>query len=78
MRTLDATYQVNESGWGSLVASLLAEIQETLASLGRPGRVVVANLWLLATEIAGQALDLDRVSSEPKELLLETSELSIS
>lgn len=54
---------------------MLAEVEETLSGLGRPGGVVVANLWLLATEIVGEALHLNGISAEPEEALLESSKL---
>jgi hypothetical protein len=54
---------------------VFTEVQKTLASLGRPGSVVVANLRLLATEVIAESLGLDGVGAEPKELLLETGEL---
>lgn len=54
---------------------MLAEVEETLSGLGRPGGVVVANLWLLATEVVGEALHLNGISAEPEEALLESSKL---
>jgi hypothetical protein len=54
---------------------VLAVVKETLTGLGGPGRVVVANLWLLAAEVVGQVLGLDSVGTEPEEPLLETRKL---
>ncbi len=36
---------------------------------------MVANLWLLTTEVVGEALDLNGIGAEPEEALLETSKL---
>lgn len=72
---LSITYKVDEANWGALLSGLLVKVKETLAGLGRPGSVVIANLWLLATEVVRKALHLDGISSEPEEALLETSKL---
>lgn len=69
------TYEVDEANWGALLSGLLAEVEETLSGLGRPGGVVVANLGLLATEVVGEALHLNGIRAEPEETLLETSKL---
>lgn len=69
------TYEVDEANWGALLSGVLAEVEEALSGLGRPGSVVIANLWLLATEVVGEALHLNGISAEPEEALLESSKL---
>lgn len=71
----NVAYQVNKSNRGTLLASLLAEVQETLAGLGRPCGVVIANLWFLATKVVGQILNFNGISAEPEETLLESCKL---
>ena len=69
------TYEVDKANWGTLLSGMLAEVEQTLAGLRRPGSVVVANLWLLATEVVGEALHLNGIGSEPEKALLESSKL---
>jgi hypothetical protein len=65
------TYEVDNSSRAGLVGSLLAEVEETLSSVRRPGGVVVRNVWLLTTEVGGKVLGFDRFRTEPEKLLLE-------
>lgn len=69
------TYEVDKANWGTLLSGMLAEVEQTLAGLRRPRSVVVANLWLLATEVVGEALHLNGIGAEPEEALLESSKL---
>lgn len=64
-------YQVEDVCRSDLLRSLLAEEEETLASVGGPGNVVVGRFGLLTTEVRGEVLLLDGVGTEPEVLLLE-------
>jgi hypothetical protein len=72
-----SAYQVDDTCWAGLVTCVLGKVQKTLSSVGRPGSVVVGNLWLLATEVADQALVVDWLILEPEVLALETSQFPI-
>lgn len=67
---LRSTYEVKNTGWCSLLLSLLGEVKETLTSLGRPGSGGVGNLGLLATKVAAQVLVRNRLLAAEPEVLL--------
>ncbi len=67
----DYNYQINDACRLSLVFHTLGEEEKTLSGLASMGDIGVRNVLLLAAEIPGQMLGLDRVVSEPEKLLGE-------
>lgn len=67
----DYKYQINDACRLSLVFHTLGEEEKTLSGLASMGDIGVSNVLLLAAEIPGQMLGLDRVVSEPEELFGE-------
>lgn len=67
----DCTHQVKNTGRLSLIFDTLGEEKKTFSGLAGMGNIWVSNVLLLTTEIARQMLGLDRVMSEPEELLGE-------
>lgn len=75
-------YKLQDTNGSGLVFSALGEVEQTLASLARPGSSGVRDLWLLATKIAAETLGGDGLISKEEVLLGEddapvTSKLAI-
>lgn len=70
-----STYQVEDTGRGSLVFGALGQEKETLSGLSSPGNSALSSgRALLGGEVRGQVLSLDSIVREVEEALGEAED----